>query len=128
MNPAQGQEVIEARDHAPDGGRGAAVDWIVVVADPVRLHILRVLSQAPEATAADLASSGSMSGQTVRRHLDALVALGVIETQVGASDGQTPGRPPARFSMPMAVRQSVARAVGASRVRAGEGDFSRNGR
>jgi predicted ArsR family transcriptional regulator len=78
-----------------------------VIADPVRLGILRSLSQVGEATTADLASSGQASNQTLRRHLEALVALGVIEEHPPRSDGETPGRPAARYSLPAEMRESV---------------------
>ncbi|MDX6622639.1 MAG: Helix-turn-helix domain [Solirubrobacterales bacterium] len=80
------------------GARGAS-EWLSAVADPTRVHILRVLSQLGAATAADLAAEASASHQTLRRHLDALVATGVLREHPGESDGQTPGRPAARFSL-----------------------------
>jgi DNA-binding transcriptional ArsR family regulator len=81
--------------------------WLEVIADPVRLGILRSLSQVEEATAADLATQGQASSQTLRRHLDALVSLGVIREHPAQSDGETPGRPAARFSLPAEMRESV---------------------
>ncbi|HEX3173766.1 MAG TPA: winged helix-turn-helix domain-containing protein [Solirubrobacterales bacterium] len=81
--------------------------WLDVVADPVRLQILRVLSDGGEATVRELIGHGAASSQTLRRHLDDLVALGVIQEQPGESDGETPGRPAARFSLPAEVRESV---------------------
>ena len=91
--------------------------WLEGVADPIRLGILRSLSAVPDATASDLAAWGQASSQTLRRHLDALVALGVIEEHPARSDGETPGRPAARFSLPRAVRESVRSVVGASALR-----------
>jgi predicted ArsR family transcriptional regulator len=84
-----------------------AVRWLEVVADPIRLGILRSLSHVEEATASDLAAEGQASSQTLRRHLEALVSLGVIEEHPAKSDGQTPGRPAARYSLPSEVRSSV---------------------
>lgn len=81
--------------------------WLEVIADPVRLGILRSLSQVGEATTADLANSGQASNQTLRRHLEALVSLGVIEEHPPRSDGETPGRPAARYSLPPEMRESV---------------------
>ncbi len=81
--------------------------WLDAIADPVRIHILRALSEVTEATAADLAAHGMSSNQTLRRHLEAMVTLGVIEERPGQSDGETPGRPAARFSLPAEVRESV---------------------
>jgi DNA-binding transcriptional ArsR family regulator len=78
-----------------------------VIADPVRLGILRSLSQTDEATAAELAEWGQASSQTLRRHLDALVSLGVIRERAACSDGETPGRPAAHFSLPAEMRESV---------------------
>ena len=81
--------------------------WLEVIADPIRLGIVRSLSQVEDATAADLAAWGRASSQTLRRHLDALVALGVIDEQAAKRDGETPGRPAARFSLPPEMRESV---------------------
>lgn len=81
--------------------------WLEVIADPVRLSILRTLSQVETATASDLAASGQASSQTLRRHLDALASLGVIEEHAPRSDGETPGRPAARFSLSAETRASV---------------------
>jgi DNA-binding transcriptional ArsR family regulator len=78
-----------------------------MIADPVRLGILRSLSQVAEATTADLASWGQASSQTLRRHLDALVSVGLILEHPAQSDGETPGRPAARFSLPAEMRESV---------------------
>jgi DNA-binding transcriptional ArsR family regulator len=81
--------------------------WLEVIADPVRLGILRSLSHIDDATTADLADLGQASSQTLRRHLEALVSLGVIEEHPPRSDGETPGRPAARYSLPLAMRESV---------------------
>lgn len=84
-----------------------AARWLEVVADPTRLGILRALSQVDEATTSDLATQGQASSQTLRRHLDALVCLGVIEEHPAKSDGETPGRPATRYSLPPEIRESV---------------------
>lgn len=81
--------------------------WLAMVADPIKLHIVHFLSEIEEATASDIADSGQASNQTLRRHLDALVTFGVIEETPGQSDGETPGRPAARFTLPAATRESV---------------------
>jgi predicted ArsR family transcriptional regulator len=85
--------------------------WLQVVADPIRFQILHSLCDVPDATASDLARWGHASKQTLRRHLDALVALDVIHEEPGSCDGQTQGRPPARFSLCPDVRASVATAL-----------------
>jgi DNA-binding transcriptional ArsR family regulator len=83
-----------------------------VIVDPIRLGILRSLSQVPEATASDLATWGQASSQTLRRHLEALVSLGVIREHPARSDGETPGRPAAHFSLPAEIRESVRSVFG----------------
>jgi DNA-binding transcriptional ArsR family regulator len=84
-----------------------AARWLEVIADPIRLGILRSLSEVKEATTSDLATWGQASSQTLRRHLEALVSLGVIREHPARSDGETPGRPAARFSLSSEVRKSV---------------------
>lgn len=85
--------------------------WLDVVADPVRLQILRALSQVTDATASELAAQSPASYQTLRRHLEALEASGVIRAHAGISDGETSGRPAARFSLSSEVRESVRSAT-----------------
>jgi predicted ArsR family transcriptional regulator len=97
--------VAEAGEEHP--WRKPDLGWLFVVADPVRVHILRALIAVNEATAADLASWGQASNQTLRRHLEALIANGVLHERPGESDGKTPGRPAARFSLHPDVRESV---------------------
>jgi DNA-binding transcriptional ArsR family regulator len=81
--------------------------WLAGVADPVRLHILHALYVRVEATASDLGGLGGTSGPTLRRHLDALLALGLIRQIPGRSDGETPGRPPCRFRLSPEVREGL---------------------
>ena len=88
--------------------------WLDVVADPVRLQILRALSQVAEATVSELAADSPASYQTLRRHLEALETFGVISERPGVSDGATSGRPAARFSLSPDVRESVRSATAAS--------------
>jgi DNA-binding transcriptional ArsR family regulator len=95
------------QDSTEASATAGAAKWLEVVADPIRLGILRALSQVAEATTSDLATVGQASSQTLRRHLDALVSLGVIHEHPAQSDGETPGRPAARYSLPGEVRQSV---------------------
>jgi predicted ArsR family transcriptional regulator len=91
-----------------------ATRWLEVIADPIRLGILRSLCQVTEATTSDLASWGEASSQTLRRHLEALVCLGVIHEHPAESDGETPGRPAARYSLSAEVRESVCAVFDAS--------------
>ncbi len=91
--------------------------WLEVVADPVRLQILRALAIVPHATASKLAMASQTSRQTLRRHLEALVTLGVIEEEAGECDGETPGRPASRYSLPSPVRESVRSVLGGPETR-----------
>jgi predicted ArsR family transcriptional regulator len=79
--------------------------WLDVLTDPVRLGILRTLSQKGVARTADLMSSTHTSERTLRRHLDALVAVGVVRELRGESDGQTPGRPASRFALEARIQE-----------------------
>lgn len=83
-----------------------------MIADPVRLEIVKALARTPEATASELARSGLSSGPTLRRHLDALVTLGLVQSHHSESDGQTRGRPPVRFSLSPDTRASVCKVFG----------------
>ena len=87
--------------------------WLDVVAEPVRLQILRLLCELPDATASELAERSPASYQTLRRHLEALEAFGVIRARPGVSDGTTSGRPATRFSLNPEVRESVCSAFDA---------------
>jgi len=91
---------------------GSGTRWLDAVADPVRLHILRTLARLGEASATELADRGPASYQTLRRHLEALEAEGVIESRRGVSDGHTSGRPAVRFRLSPAVRESVSGLLG----------------
>lgn len=86
--------------------------WLIAIADPVRLQILRSLSVVTEATATELASCSQTSHQTLRRHLEALQSCGVVLMRPGCSDGRTTGRPPARFSLVPDLRGSVCAVLG----------------
>jgi predicted ArsR family transcriptional regulator len=76
----------------------------------VRLQILRMLSHVDAATISQLASNSPASHQTLRRHLEALEAFGVIHARAGVSEGET-GRPAARFSLDPGLRESVRSAI-----------------
>lgn len=89
-----------------------AGNWVDAIAEPVRLQIVRTLCEVPDATASELAACSPASYQTLRRHLEALAASGVISTRPGISDGETCGRPATRFSLSPAVRKSARSAFG----------------
>jgi predicted ArsR family transcriptional regulator len=61
------------------------------IADPVRLRILRHLAEHGRASGGDLAQAADVHENTVRPHLQALVAAGVLETRPRPAAG--PGRP-----------------------------------
>ena len=86
--------------------------WLDVVADPIRLQIIRSLSRVEEATASELASRSQASYQTLRRHLEVLQARGVIDARPGQSDGETSGRPAMRFRLSPDVRDSIVAVFG----------------
>jgi len=86
--------------------------WLDVVADPVRLQILRTLARVGDASASELADRSPASYRTLRRHLEALEAMRVIESRPGVSDGRRAGRPAVRFHLAPAVRESVSSILG----------------
>ena len=100
------------REPSKASALAGAARWLEVVADPIRLNILRALSEVAEATASDLATWSQASSQTLRRHLEALVSLGVIREHAARSDGETPGRPAARFSLSSEISESVRSVFG----------------
>lgn len=72
---------------------------MAVLTDPVRLAILRGLCELRTATTTELRERCHTSDPTVRRHLEALEALGLVREQPGERDGLTPGRPARRFTL-----------------------------
>lgn len=88
-------------------------NWLDAVAEPTRLYILRCLLDVPEATVTDLVV-GCSSAQTLRRHLEALVSTGLIYERPGESDGETPGRPAARFMIVPEVREGLVAVLSTS--------------
>jgi predicted ArsR family transcriptional regulator len=86
----------------------ALIGLVQGIADPVRLGLVRCLAEKGETTAAELSGRCQASGTTIRRHLEALVSSGLVTEAPGASDGATPGRPAARFSLRPEARESLA--------------------
>lgn len=82
--------------------------WLAVLSDPVRLNLLRCLCEAERAlSSGELAPRAHTSERTVRRHLDALAELGLVDQRHGESDGETPGRPATCFTLPAGVREAT---------------------
>lgn len=73
--------------------------WLSVLSDPVRLSVMLALVVLGEGSAGELRSWSHTSDPTLRRHLDALGALGLVEEIPGESDGESPGRPASRFRL-----------------------------
>lgn len=73
--------------------------WMAILTDPVRLVVLRALCEMRTATTAELRERCHSSDPTVRRHLEALEALGLVREQPGERDGLTPGRPARTFTL-----------------------------
>lgn len=78
-----------------------------MISDPVRFAVLCALCELGTATMAELLPRCHTSERTVRRHLDALAALGLVAEEPGERDGLTPGRPAARFTLDGAVAPRV---------------------
>lgn len=67
--------------------------------DPVRISVLGGLCHLGTATTAELCRECHTSDATVRRHLEALEALGLIREQPAEGDGVSPGRPARGFTI-----------------------------
>lgn len=81
--------------------------WLEVLTDPVRLGLLRTLTLFGPVTVTTLAADTHTADPTVRRHLDALVTLGVVTAHQGQSDGLTRGRPATRYSLDPEARENA---------------------
>ena len=73
--------------------------WAAVLTDPIRLSVLRALCELGPATIIELCRHCHGSDPTVRRHLEALEAIGLVREQPGERDGMTPGRPARRYTI-----------------------------
>jgi DNA-binding transcriptional ArsR family regulator len=71
--------------------------WAAILTDPARLSLLHGLCQLESATIAELRRFCHTSDPTVRRHLEALEALGLVREEPAERDGVTAGRPPKRY-------------------------------
>jgi len=76
------------------------------------LVVLRSLCKLGAATTSELSRESHTSDRTTRRHLEALVALGVVQEHVGESDGITPGRPASRFALDGDAQEQVSTLFG----------------
>jgi predicted ArsR family transcriptional regulator len=68
-----------------------------LVADPVRLAIMRELSGTASVPLADIAEHAGLHANTVRTHMGELEASGAVVRERAASDG--PGRPQVRYRL-----------------------------
>jgi predicted ArsR family transcriptional regulator len=67
------------------------------VADPIRLRVLRCLSDTPAATLPELARAAGVHLNTVRPHVLALERAGVLTRERQAPEGR--GRPPVQYRL-----------------------------
>jgi predicted ArsR family transcriptional regulator len=81
--------------------------WFDVLTDPVRLALLRSLTDLHTATATELVGHSHVSYRAAHRHLAALVTLGLVREEKGAGDGESPGRPASRFTLDPRTRESA---------------------
>jgi predicted ArsR family transcriptional regulator len=68
-----------------------------LIADPVRLAIVRQLSARPSAPLGEIADHAGVHANTVRSHIGELEAAGVVEREPAVPEG--PGRPPLRYRL-----------------------------
>src|SRR4051812_49870329 len=67
------------------------------IADPIRLRIVRRLSETPAATLPELARAADVHLNTVRPHVAALEHAGVLTRERQAPAGR--GRPPVQYRL-----------------------------
>ncbi|MDX6635468.1 MAG: Helix-turn-helix domain [Solirubrobacterales bacterium] len=79
--------------------------WLEVLTDPVRLDVLFALSETGAGSAGEVARRCHATERTVKRHLDALVALGLAHESREGSGSERLGRPPTRFILDGMVRE-----------------------
>lgn len=96
----------------PGGSNAGGPSWRNAIADPVRCNILGLLGQSPLVTTTELVRASNASDPTLRRHLEALVALGIVREHRGVSDGLTRGRPAASYSLDPRARDGVLAVLG----------------
>ncbi len=73
--------------------------WAAILTDPVRLSVLRGLCHLGTATTTELHEVCHTSDPAIRRHLEALEALGFVRGQPAERDGISPGRPARSFTI-----------------------------
>lgn len=95
------RSVTAFRAH-PAAGRST---WLGLLTDPVRLNVVGALLETPEASAAELLDRSQTSSPTLRRRLEAMKTLGLVEELAGESDGRSPGRPASRFRLSPQARE-----------------------
>ena len=81
--------------------------WHHFLTDPVRLALVQSLYEVGPLTVPQLAKRGHADHRTLKRHLDSMVALGLIFEYRGEGDGSTPGRPASRFALDLEVRERL---------------------
>ncbi|MDX6648335.1 MAG: Helix-turn-helix domain [Solirubrobacteraceae bacterium] len=77
---------------------GPQAGWLEAVANPIRLRIVRHLSDRESASLDELSDAVNAQRNTVRTHLRALMVAGVVARTPGESEGRL-GRPPARYRL-----------------------------
>jgi predicted ArsR family transcriptional regulator len=75
----------------------AQLNLFEVIADPVRLAIVRRLSRRGSGTLSELAEEAGVHANTVRHHVAELEAAGVLEREHATPEG--PGRPHVRYHL-----------------------------
>jgi predicted ArsR family transcriptional regulator len=74
-----------------------ALNVFELIADPVRLAIVRQLSAEGSAPLTEIADRAGVHSNTVRSHMGELEAAGVVERESSAPEG--PGRPQVRYRL-----------------------------
>lgn len=81
--------------------------WLGILSDPVRLAVVAALCGVREANVTQISGDTHVSERTVRRHLNALIELGLAYEQQGRNDDLLSGRPATRFALDGSARARV---------------------
>lgn len=90
------------------------LNFLELVADPVRLAIVRQLAERGSTPLAEIADQAGVHANTVRAHIGKLETAGAVEREHAGSDG--PGRPQIRYRLGQGWRLPTSDMLGMSEL------------
>jgi len=77
--------------------------------DPLRLTVVAALVDSPPLSTTELGLLAHVSERAVRRHVEALKAIGLVHEHQGEADGLTHGRPASRYALDPSATDALRR-------------------